>query len=322
MTGTDWREHAKRGDWKNISWILLPVADRVELFEMLRRIVPRRVRGDGVETYEGFIALDESRSKAEFEAVFLAGHLERWLQNRAGEDAYDSPLDEAIEYAIATLQEHGIKYEGYRETFLYWHHVRRCWLQITGSMATAIKAKVSEMWDHIDDCPETERDMALRRLVAWKTMYPWRECKSLHTLWQLNVFEPNTPIWHALSIFDWYGPHQEAVDLIGSDDGDYPVEDRMSFAVESAFEIGRHYEALVKKPFEPHAIRGMKTVEAADKGAEATAAITRERTQPRLEIMKELVPKHGVANAARLLAAKGMGSFAANKKLWERREKK
>ena len=60
MTGTDWREHAKRGEWGMISWILLPGADRVELFEMLLRIVPRRERGDGVETFEGFIIPEEA----------------------------------------------------------------------------------------------------------------------------------------------------------------------------------------------------------------------------------------------------------------------
>ena len=254
----DWREHAKRGNWQKIVYQSLPVADQVELLEMLRRIVPTRVRGHGVETYKGFIAPNEARSKAEYEAVILAERLESWLQNRARKDAYDSPLDEAIEHAIATLQEHGIKYEGYRETFLYWHPVRGRWLQITGSMATAIKAKVSEMWDHIDDCPETERDMALRRLVVWEAKYPWRMCKSLHTLWQLNAFEPNTPIQHALSIFDWHELFQDALLLARSDNSDHSSEELLMDAVDSVFEIGRHYEALIKKPFEPHALHGHK----------------------------------------------------------------
>ncbi len=71
-----------------------------------------------------------------------------------------------------------------------------------------------------------------------------------------------------------------------------------------------------------HAARGRKTVESADKGAQATRAITRLRTDPRYEEMKRLVPKHGVLNAARLLAKRRMGSASANKGLWYRRQKK
>lgn len=318
----DWREHARRGEWNRTSPLLLSDDDLAELKEMLRRVVPTRKRGHGVETFEGFIRPEEANSEAEYEAALFAQYLMRELERRKLKAAYDCPLDEAIEFAIATLQEHGIKYEGYRKTFLYWRADRSGWQQIPGSVAAAIRTKVNEMWDRMPDPYDAESDMILRRLIAWQTKYPWRANKSLFEVFRADVFETNTPIWHALSIFDWYEQYQDAVDLIGSDDGDYSVEHYLKDAVESAFEIGRNYEALVKKPFEPHAIRGMKTVEAADKGAEATAAITRERTQPRLEKMKELVPKHGVANAARLLAAKGMGSITANRGLWYRRQKK
>jgi len=201
---------------------------------------------------------EEANSEAEYEAALFAQYLTRDLQRRKQKAAYDCPLDEAIEFAIATLQEHGIKYEGYRGTFLYWRADRSGWVQIPGRVAAAIRAKVSEMFDRMPDPYDAESDMILRRLIAWQTKYPWRANKSLFEVFQADVFETNTPIWHALSIFDWYELHQEAVDLTGSDDGDSPVEDRMSYAVESAFEIGRHYEALRKKPFEPHALHGQK----------------------------------------------------------------
>jgi len=81
-------------------------------------------------------------------------------------------------------------------------------------------------------------------------------------------------------------------------------------------------EGQWKHGYEIHALRGAKSVESGKIGAEITHAATRAKTGPRLERMKQLVPKHGIDNAARILAAKGMGSFAANKKLWERREKK
>jgi len=314
----DWREHARRGEWNRTSPLLLSDDDLAELKEMLRRVVPTRKRGHGVETFEGFIRPEEANSEAEYEAALFAQYLMRELERRKLKAAYDCPLDEAIEFAIATLQEHGIKYESYRETFLYWCAVRGRWRQIPASMGTAIRAKVNEMWDRMPDPYDAESDMILRRIMAWQTMYPWRTCKSIFEVFQADVFEINTPIWHALSIFDWYEQYQDAVDLIGSDDGDYSVEHYLKDAVESAFEIGKNYEALVKKPFEPHAIRGMKTLESADKGAQATRAITRERTEPRIEKMKMLVPEFGVDTAASILEAEGMGKFEANKKLWHR----
>ncbi len=71
-----------------------------------------------------------------------------------------------------------------------------------------------------------------------------------------------------------------------------------------------------------HAARGRKTVKDGVVGAGLTNKEKRKDTQPRLEKMKELVPKHGVENAARLLAVRGMGSFAANKALWYRQQNK
>ncbi len=254
----DWREHARRGEWTRIPALLLSEDDLAELNEMLRRIVPTRKRGHGVETFEGFIRPEEANSEAEYEASLFAEYLTRDLQRRKRKAAYDCPLDEAVDFAIATLQEHGIKYEGYRETFLYWRTDRSGWLQIPGSMAAAIRAKISEMWDRLTDLPMAERDTAIRRLMAWQTMYPWRTCKSLFEVFQINAFETHTPMWHALSIFDWYEQFRDADDLIRSDDGDHSIEQLLKDAVESAFEIGLNFEALVKKPYEPHALHGQQ----------------------------------------------------------------
>jgi len=182
----------------------------------------------------------------------------RELERRKLKAAYDCPLDEAIEFAIATLQEHGIKYEGYRKTFLYWRADRSGWQQIPGSVAAAIRTKVNEMWDRMPDPYDAESDMILRRLIAWETKYPWRTCKSLFEVFQADVFEPNSPIWHALRIFDWHVQFQDALLLARSDDSDHSSEELLMDAVESALEIGRSYEALIKKPFEPHALHGQK----------------------------------------------------------------
>ncbi len=93
----DWREHAKRGDWEKIALYRLSDAEQVELMEMLRAIVPTRERGHGVETFEGFIRPEEANTEAEYEAALFAQYLTRDLQSRKRKDAYDCPLDEAIE---------------------------------------------------------------------------------------------------------------------------------------------------------------------------------------------------------------------------------
>ena len=254
----NWREHAERAEWMKIETFRLSDADRAELFELLRRIVPKRERGHGIETYEGFITPQEACSATELQAACLVHQLEREQEREARRVDYNCPLAEPVEFAIATVKQQGFKYEGYRGTFLYWHRLQDRWLQIPGNIGAAIVTRRHDMLLSIIDYPKSERVAATRRSVAWDSLYPWRICNSIARLFQIHAFEPNTPLWHALSIFDWYELHQEAVDLTGSDDGDYPVEDLISYAVESAFEIGRHYEALRKKPFEPHALHGQK----------------------------------------------------------------
>jgi hypothetical protein len=80
-------------------------------------------------------------------------------------------------------------------------------------------------------------------------------------------------------------------------------------------------EAKFMINYRGHAQRGEKSVTSGHDGAEETAKITRPRTQPRFEEMERLVPKLGVSGAARHLAAKGIGTFSANKGLWYRRRK-
>ncbi len=320
----EWRGHAKRGDWNKIVWQSLPDADQVELLEMLRGIVPTRVRGHGVETFEGFIAANETRSYAELCALMLAEGLERWQESKVARETYDCPLYEANEYAIEILQDHGIKYEGNRETFLYWSASRGRWRQIPGSMAAALKAKQWKIRERIEDLPETERDTAIRQYVVWEAVYPWRMCKSLHMLWRIDAFEPNTPIWHALAIFDWLEQFQDAAEDIRSGDGDYSIEDNIIDATESAFEIGRSYEALIKKPFEPHALRGMKTVSSASDGGRIRAGETQKKTRAVLRKMERLILSgKSQSNAAKIAFKQGYGSSAeANRKLWQRRRRK
>ena len=94
--------------------------------------------------------------------------------------------------------------------------------------------------------------------------------------------------------------------------------------MQDAVTIGRLFELhrWRREGHDADAMRGAKSVASGEEGAAATAALTKERTQPRLERMKQLVPKHGVENAARILATKGMGTLVANKALWYRRRKK
>jgi hypothetical protein len=92
---------------------------------------------------------------------------------------------------------------------------------------------------------------------------------------------------------------------------------------ESRFDSGFRAGYLVaegewKHDAEIDAMRGAKSVESGRTGAEMTHAVTRKKTQPRLKKMMALVPEFGVDKSAAILEAEGMGTFEANKKLWNR----
>jgi len=106
---------------------------------------------------------------------------------------------------------------------------------------------------------------------------------------------------------DWYKGKVE--------EGELPVVK----AIYQAEQLGAWcVEMNLKFEHEENALRGAKSVESGKIGAEITHAVTRPKTQPRLEKMKMLVPEFGVDTAASILEAEGMGKFEANKKLWHR----
>ena len=320
----NWREHAERAEWMKIETFRLSDADRAELFELLRHIVPKRERGHGIETYEGFITPQEPCSATELQAASLVHQLEREQEREARLGDYNCPLAEPVEFAIATVQQHGIKYEGYRGTFLYWHRLQGRWLQIPGNIGAAIVAKRHDMLLSTIDCPKSERVAATRRSVAWDSLYPWRICNSLARLFQIDAFEPNTPLWHALRILDWYENFQNASSLMQSDNGDNPQEGVLMDAAESGLEIGRSYEALKKKPFELHALRGIKTLKAARAGGDGRRGKFEPKTRAVLVEMERLVAQgHTLSRAAELTANREIGtSKVANLALWHRHKPK
>lgn len=87
-----------------------------------------------------------------------------------------------------------------------------------------------------------------------------------------------------------------------------------------AFVAGRHMQEAWGKPFEVHALRGLKTINAAAEGAQKRKGHVSAEARAVLKEMQFLINKgHSVSHAADLVKQKGFGSSAAaNRKLYQR----
>lgn len=322
----DWKGHAARGNWEVLRELSndLPDGDRLELLDVLRSVVPARERGHGIETYKGFIKPWEAESAEVQSAAHLANFLELQKRMFFRRSIDHCPQKDAIELAISTINANGIRFEGYRATYVYWHSEKRQWVQLKSKIGSAICKKKIEIMTGGDVESITSLDEVTAELESWRSMYPWRACHSLHTHFRCDAFEQFTPIWHALNILDWQEMYRTArgrLERLIPDVRDEAFD--LSTISRAAFEIGRCYEALLKKPFEPHALRGISTLEAAGKAGEARRGTFASQTQLVLDEMDRLIERgHSKSRAAELSVKRGIGtSKAANYALWYRHKK-
>ncbi len=316
---SDWREHARRQEWRRIAPYHLLERDQVELIEMLQYVVPRHERGHGVETFEGFIAPEEAGSRSDYEAARLLQRLQRTQADRVRWSEREAPLGAPAKFAAETLQELGINFEGYEETYLFWHLGSHDWRQIPGRIGATILRTRIEIRKLVRESDGDARDAAALRLKAWESLYPWRTCNSLRFLYQADRFEPNTPIWHALRIFDCYEQFSYSLSATEAEYG-HDCSTLLKMASRSALEIGQAFEALKKKPYEPHALRGIAVSDAAGRGGAKRRRNLEPATRAVLAEMKRLIDNgQSISRAADLTAQKGIGtSKDANRKLWRR----
>ena len=153
-----------------------------------------------------------------------------------------------------------------------------------------------------------------RRRNMWMPDYYAAVEQKLGVEPSLGSSDPRASFGAFLAEFGFYDGQYRLKQKDGDPDG----------AMQDAVIIGRLFEVYRwrREGHDADAMRGADVIGGAGRGAEVTNEEKRKETQPRLERMKQLVPKHGVANAARILATKGMGTLVANKALWYRRRKK
>ncbi|WP_298359482.1 hypothetical protein [uncultured Litoreibacter sp.] len=174
---------------------------------------------------------------------------------------------------------------------------------------------------------EDELDRSWADIVADEEANPWKRAVPLSSVMDVIPIEPLTPFWHALNIMDWYHKSYLAHwdDVIVYDG--WKRHRRLDFAhsligiAAAALEIGRSYEALLKKKFEPFAVRDMEQQKARMRGAEMRKGQTANSTFEILQNMKRLIEDKNltVSSAANATFKANLGTSAgANRGLWYR----
>lgn len=312
---------------------------------------PKREFGHGVEIYTDAMKLDEVSDPSERNTIELYRRM-RWIARRRhielgfGPDqrsAVHTPLTSAIRAAEDFLESCGIDYEGWQDTRLFFNHATMQWHQIP-------LEEYERLWDGnvrffepsilVSDANHEEQlrkeflDRNLRVPILIRTD---REAsneeilllsRSLPELLRAERFEPNTPFWHAINILSWYHSHclptwNELINNKGhSNWGRNEIAEETMTMIGAAYEIGRSHDALIKKPYEPHALRGMKVIASARKGALQTSIANEPLKRRRMERMKELIHSTSVDGAAATCETEGLGSMQAIKRQWYREQKK
>lgn len=257
----NWRDYAERGKWYKIEAWRLSSDDAVELAAMLQGIVPRRRRGHGVETFEGWIFPHEATNYSEYYSAECLMSVQRRLRSlfepkRVAGQVFKAAIDEAIR----TIRRIGIDYQGMHNTYLYYESDRGLH-QLDNEFGRAIMERQRQFMLDTNSDPVVVK--------KWMNLYPWRRCMSLAAAWRGNAFEYNSPMDHALHILNLYEFFREgfvdtlwggkSVGLKGGRGRVQRAHGALDFA-KLGFEIGRHYEALLKKPYEEHAVKRMETV--------------------------------------------------------------
>ncbi len=260
---TDWRAHAENDDWMRIDLDQLTADELVELQEIVLARVPKRTRGDGLEIFEDFIGPNQTHDRIALRAAIFRGHLLRNpILNRL---RILKLFSLAVELAKSTLQgKLGITYETLLDTYLE---------ELPDGTLIPVcradgEARLKQFASKFDLSLDAEKEPIRSRtyvedLRHWVLRHPARRTMSLPEHWYWEKFEANSDIDHAISILDAefrfsflfhhdWGVATEANSNVGMIDP--------WIVAELGFKIGRHYDALQKKPVEQDAIKKRKEV--------------------------------------------------------------
>ncbi len=239
---------------------------------------------------------------------------------------FTDPFGDAVQAARETLRKHGIKYEGLDRTFLYPDPSGTGWKQIPSDRAKLVKERSNELNPfNLDDVKwdQKRRRKKIQEWNCWLNRYPWRDCSTLQEFMKYDRIKEFSDVWYACDILKnhertLYSQHIQHFDASSLSDPTVSGTAPYSYAnMCDAYQVGLRievaYEALKNKPFEPHALRGMKVAEDGQSRQGKLADHT-------LTVMACLMEQwHSRTRAAQLTAAADFGtSKDANVQLWKR----
>jgi hypothetical protein len=285
----NWREHAAVGDWDEISYLQLADSELLELKEILSRIVPTRIYGDGLETFRDFIQTTEADSLSEMSATSLLHTIISLLSYKVT-PSNGALFREAIALASQVFtEETSIEYKGLRNTYFYLgpkgsysENRRGHYVEVRSSRAKLIRKRRDEISSDSSSyyhpvTGEYDSRAHVNAQYRWDDAYRWRCVDSLYGNWKSGLFSKNTAVDHAINIFEAHERFREIFQNVtglkwesyyGTGDiGYYDIGNKGKRAAallelsEQAFVIGRHYEALLKKPYEEHALSKLQQIE-------------------------------------------------------------
>lgn len=312
---SDWRQAAKRGDWKNIEVSHLLPGERQELMFLLEQTLPKREHGDGIITFKDNIRPENAQSIADHDGALLLIHLRRMDQPAKSLDPFGH---DAIEHAVGILERTGLKFEGLHDTYIYEAKgvgvLNGRWRQLPRGIGRSLFEKRMTLLADRSESGTTTFERWIRR-------YEWRRSMTLHEAFHFfEKFEPFTQEWHALKIL-------HAEQFLPSDERDGPSRSAFHFAMQSASSIEASYQALIfKSHFESDTLRGRKTLKSAIDGGKARFGKHAKSTDAVLSAMAELLQKRpslSISGAAEVAKKKGIGKSAeSNRSLWYYHRKK
>lgn len=286
----DWRSLALAKRWGAIDPYYLDAFELQELYDAVTERLPKIRKGDGLEWAEQFIDPWDAQNDQDYDAAVLRRMIFA-AKNAEGLSSYGSGVfQNAVQDARNCLRQSGIEFEGFYDTFIYWRD-DGSYRQIESKTARAIKDRsIKLMFEDLERC-EVEANR-----------YPWRRPERIFDAWICGELGTNTGVDHALQIFSLYDEFRER----------FSEERRMNFTrrqrpfralelAEISYLIGRHHEAILKKPHEPFAVYGRRDKEAKSRAGRATAKNTAPETERIISEMNELVGYHTEKRASEIV---------------------
>jgi hypothetical protein len=265
---SDWRELGAKGDWDKVDgWRILSIggAELRELRAHLKSIVPKILRGDGVETYWDYATSWEIPSARTSRAADLLAIVNRSsLRELPPVGLF---CEDEIELAHSTLEAEGIFFEGMHETFIYWNG--DSWVTVRSDIGKALRDRRDALEESAALRFQDDVDKFSEVVKKWRSLYPWRNVTSLYRAWKAGDFVPNSAADHALRLLSEYRNFRDLFEEILNSSGrnpygkssignkGYRAVSLLAFA-RFAMNIGTEAEALRKKPYEPLALGRLK----------------------------------------------------------------